>query len=178
MVNAFLKSCNGTHYLTAAYCSQAAGTVEVQNREVLKHLRCLVSDLGLTREQWPDILDMVQCYMNSSPLRCRGFEEQTPFELLFGEKLGKSVIGSSLKGLGEAEVELLKAQASGLQKKIHELQEKAFRKDLLYRHNAHKRYNKRLLPINFHEGEYIWLSEKPIQVVRTNADLDGLARTK
>eukprot|EP00924_Labyrinthula_sp_SR-Ha-C_P004884 snap_masked-scaffold_1-processed-gene-15.23-mRNA-1 protein AED:0.47 eAED:0.47 QI:0/-1/0/1/-1/1/1/0/1610 len=162
LVDAFLKSCNGTHYLTAAYCSQTAGTVEVQNREVLKHLRCLVSDLGLTREQWPDILDMVQSYMNSSPLRCRGLEEQTPFELLFGEKLGKSVIGSSFEELGKAEIEMLKTRAAGLNKRIFDLQKKAFKKGLLYRHTAHKRYNKRLLPINFHKGEYVWLSEKTV----------------
>eukprot|EP00924_Labyrinthula_sp_SR-Ha-C_P016802 snap_masked-scaffold_6-processed-gene-14.41-mRNA-1 protein AED:1.00 eAED:1.00 QI:0/0/0/0/1/1/2/0/63 len=61
----------------------------------------------------------------------RYLEEQTPFELLFGEKLGISVIGYSLEGLREAEIEMLKAQASGLHKKIHELQEKAFRKGLL-----------------------------------------------
>eukprot|EP00924_Labyrinthula_sp_SR-Ha-C_P007127 snap_masked-scaffold_8-processed-gene-9.69-mRNA-1 protein AED:1.00 eAED:1.00 QI:0/-1/0/0/-1/1/1/0/132 len=72
MVNEFLKSCNGTHRVTAVYISQTAGTVEVQNREVLRHLRFLVFELGLPSNCWNEVILTVQAFLNSTPLTCRG----------------------------------------------------------------------------------------------------------
>eukprot|EP00924_Labyrinthula_sp_SR-Ha-C_P012722 snap_masked-scaffold_67-processed-gene-0.53-mRNA-1 protein AED:1.00 eAED:1.00 QI:0/0/0/0/1/1/2/0/88 len=60
VVTSFLKESNGLHKMIAAYISQTAGTVEVQNKSVLKNLRSLVSEFGLKEDQWYRILTLVQ----------------------------------------------------------------------------------------------------------------------
>eukprot|EP00924_Labyrinthula_sp_SR-Ha-C_P001751 maker-scaffold_64-snap-gene-0.8-mRNA-1 protein AED:0.77 eAED:0.77 QI:0/0/0/0.33/0/0/3/0/282 len=135
VVTKFLKESNGLHKMTAAYISQTAGTVEVQNKSVLKNLRSLVSEFGLKEDQWPRILTLVQ-------------------EVKFA-----SIESGNLK-LGEKDLDLLKQRSAELSKKKTDYQETAYKRGLEYRYVANKRRGKRLTPIQFNLGEYVWLLEK------------------
>eukprot|EP00924_Labyrinthula_sp_SR-Ha-C_P010481 maker-scaffold_70-snap-gene-0.115-mRNA-1 protein AED:0.77 eAED:0.86 QI:0/0/0/0.5/0/0/2/0/635 len=170
IVTKFLKESNGLHKMTAAYVSQTAGTVEVQNKSVLKNLRSLVSEFGLKEDQWPRILTLVQGFLNSNPLTCRGYPKKSPFELIYGEEVKLASIGSGnlklrekdldLLKLREKDLDLLKQRSVYLPKKIADYQEITYKKGLEYRYIANKRRGKRLTPIQFNLGEYVWLSEK------------------
>eukprot|EP00924_Labyrinthula_sp_SR-Ha-C_P012209 maker-scaffold_10-snap-gene-0.21-mRNA-1 protein AED:0.45 eAED:0.46 QI:0/0/0/1/0/0/2/0/199 len=100
----FLKESNG----------QTAGTVEVQNKSVLKNLRSLVSEFGLKEDQWPRILTLVQRFLNSNPLTCRGYPNKSPFELIYGEEMKYASIGSGNLKLGEKDFDILKQRSAEL----------------------------------------------------------------
>eukprot|EP00924_Labyrinthula_sp_SR-Ha-C_P002665 snap_masked-scaffold_13-processed-gene-3.32-mRNA-1 protein AED:1.00 eAED:1.00 QI:0/0/0/0/1/1/2/0/1264 len=160
VVRKFVLQANGTQKLTAAYVSQTNGTVEVQNRNVLKHLRSLVSDMGLPAERWPDILLMVQGYLNTTPLSCRGPEKKTPFELLMGVKPNFPTIGEGFCDINQRDLQKLQRISRDLSQRIEEYQRNAYTSGLSYRATANRRLNKKLTMLNFHEGEYVLVSEK------------------
>eukprot|EP00924_Labyrinthula_sp_SR-Ha-C_P016106 augustus_masked-scaffold_4-processed-gene-19.9-mRNA-1 protein AED:1.00 eAED:1.00 QI:0/0/0/0/1/1/4/0/788 len=160
VVQKFLRQSGGAQRLTAAYVSQTNGTVEVQNRSILKHLRTLVSEFGLPHDKWPSILLMVQSYLNMSKLTCRGPERRTPFELLMGVEPNFLSVGEQLCGISGRNAERLRRASEDLSRKIQEYQELAYSQGLAYRAMANRRLNQKLKPINFHCGEYVLMSEK------------------
>eukprot|EP00924_Labyrinthula_sp_SR-Ha-C_P014495 snap_masked-scaffold_94-processed-gene-0.8-mRNA-1 protein AED:1.00 eAED:1.00 QI:0/0/0/0/1/1/3/0/196 len=121
----FLKESDGLHKITI---SQTAGTVEVQNKSVLENLRSLVSEFDLKQDQWPRILTLVQGFLNSNPLTCRGYHNKSPFELIYGEDIKFATIGSGNLKLGEKYLDLWKQKSAELSKKIAVYQKTAYKR--------------------------------------------------
>eukprot|EP00924_Labyrinthula_sp_SR-Ha-C_P003155 augustus_masked-scaffold_15-processed-gene-0.43-mRNA-1 protein AED:1.00 eAED:1.00 QI:0/0/0/0/1/1/2/0/2053 len=143
VVEKFLIESGCSHKFTATYVSYTAGAVEVQNRQVLRHLRSIVSEFGLGNNGWPDVLPMVQAFINQTPLTCRGLR-MSPLELMIG------VEGKNNK------------LAINLREALRKLQEKASNCGLEYRMKANLRRNAKLTPIFFQPGEFVWMSEKEV----------------
>eukprot|EP00924_Labyrinthula_sp_SR-Ha-C_P012788 snap_masked-scaffold_93-processed-gene-0.14-mRNA-1 protein AED:0.27 eAED:0.34 QI:0/-1/0/1/-1/1/1/0/212 len=160
VVQKFIHSCNGIHKVTAAYISQTAGTVKVQNREVLRHLRFLVSECGLPSNAWGGVVLTVQMFLNSTPLSYRGADNRSPLGLLMGIKPRVSPIESVALEVSRKDVERIGQVARELQERIRIYQKKAYSKGLFYRFQANKRTSKGVKLIFFHPGEYVLLSEK------------------
>lgn len=55
-----------SHRFTLAYAPWSNGTVEVVNREVLRVLRALCSEMRIAFKEWPNILPIVQGALNSA----------------------------------------------------------------------------------------------------------------
>lgn len=58
---------HASHRFTLAYCPWSKGTVEVVNREILRLLRALCSELKIPFREWPNLLPLVQ---GVTPARC------------------------------------------------------------------------------------------------------------
>ena len=68
-----------THRFTLAYAPWSNGTVEVVNREVLRVLRALCSELRIPFKEWPNVLPVVQGVLNSAALPRPGERRRLPF---------------------------------------------------------------------------------------------------
>eukprot|EP00924_Labyrinthula_sp_SR-Ha-C_P012090 snap_masked-scaffold_26-processed-gene-3.61-mRNA-1 protein AED:1.00 eAED:1.00 QI:0/0/0/0/1/1/2/0/239 len=143
VVTKFLKESNGLHKMTIAYIIQTAGTVEVQNKSVLKNLRSLVSEFGLKEDQWP-----LQGFLNSNLLTCRGYPNKSNFELIYGEDVKFATIGSGNLKVKEKDLDLLKQKSAELSKKIADYQDTAYKKDSNIDMWRIREEEKDLLPFN------------------------------
>eukprot|EP00924_Labyrinthula_sp_SR-Ha-C_P005510 augustus_masked-scaffold_62-processed-gene-0.16-mRNA-1 protein AED:1.00 eAED:1.00 QI:0/-1/0/0/-1/1/1/0/2107 len=161
VVEQFLRSCGCSHKFTATYVSHTAGAVEVQNRNILRHLRSLVSEFGLSSNDWPDILMMVQAHINQTPLSCRG-SKLTPLQLMIGVDEDKCPLGSIYKNMDVNERRSLEEVALKLRDDLEKMQKDADVKGFEYRAKNNLRRSKGAVPICFNEGEYVWLSEKEV----------------
>jgi hypothetical protein len=69
---------------TLAYCPWSNGTVEVVNREILRVLRALCSELKIPFREWPNLLPLVQGILNSAILprlgNCSPLTAMTAFQ--------------------------------------------------------------------------------------------------
>eukprot|EP00924_Labyrinthula_sp_SR-Ha-C_P008557 augustus_masked-scaffold_32-processed-gene-3.36-mRNA-1 protein AED:1.00 eAED:1.00 QI:0/-1/0/0/-1/1/1/0/1737 len=157
----FLKKSGCAHQFSATYVSHTAGAVEVQNKTILRNLRSIVSEWGLGDEEWPDVLPMVQAFINQSPFTCRGME-MSPLQLMIGVGKNGSPLGAVYKEMEKQDYNKLKEASLDLRQKIIELQMKADKCGLEHRMKVNKRRNMRgkLKPIYFGVGEFVWLSEK------------------
>ncbi len=72
---------NTTHVTTLAYSSEDNGLVERVNKEVMRHLRCLVSQ-SVQLESWGDCLPLVERILNSAPHA--SLNGISPIQLHFG----------------------------------------------------------------------------------------------
>ncbi len=72
---------NTTHVTTLAYSSESNGLVERVNKEVMRHLRCLVSQ-SVQLKSWGDRLPLVERILNSAPHS--SLNGLSPSKLLFG----------------------------------------------------------------------------------------------
>uniref|UniRef100_H3GD34 Chromo domain-containing protein n=1 Tax=Phytophthora ramorum TaxID=164328 RepID=H3GD34_PHYRM len=73
------------HHFKTAYTPWANGTVEVVNREILKSIKALLSELRLHVRDWPAILPVVQAALNAMPAdRLGGKTPLTAFKALPG----------------------------------------------------------------------------------------------
>eukprot|EP00924_Labyrinthula_sp_SR-Ha-C_P002389 snap_masked-scaffold_16-processed-gene-2.6-mRNA-1 protein AED:1.00 eAED:1.00 QI:0/-1/0/0/-1/1/1/0/2052 len=169
VIEDYLRQSGCAHNFTATYVSPTAGAVEVQNKNILKHLRSIVSVFGLGDSDWPDILPMIQSFLNQNPLTCRG-TNLSPLQLMIGAGEGKAALGSVYKDMEKRDYEKLFKAAIDLRGKIERLQEKADRCGLEHRAKVNMRKNNRgkLRPIYFSVGEYIWLSEKEVNSGKKN----------
>eukprot|EP00924_Labyrinthula_sp_SR-Ha-C_P004276 snap_masked-scaffold_3-processed-gene-19.39-mRNA-1 protein AED:0.47 eAED:0.49 QI:0/0/0/0.25/1/1/4/0/1284 len=169
VIEDFLRQSGCVHNFTATYVSHTAGAVEVQNKNILKHLRSIISEFGLGDSDWPDILPMIQSFLNQNPLTCRG-TKLSPLQLMIGAGEGKVALGSVYRNMGKKDYDKLFQAAIDLRNKIERLQENADRCGLEYRAKANMRRNSRgkLRPIYFSVGEYIWLSEKEVNSGKKN----------
>ena len=71
-----------THHVHLAYCHRSNGTVETAHRQLLRLVRCLLSELNADLHVWPYLIGVVGHVMNSTPsLRNEGL---TPFEVVYG----------------------------------------------------------------------------------------------
>jgi hypothetical protein len=59
---------HSSHRFTLAYCPWSNGTVEVVNREILRVLRALCSELRIPFREWPNLVPLVQGVLNSAIL--------------------------------------------------------------------------------------------------------------
>eukprot|EP00924_Labyrinthula_sp_SR-Ha-C_P016187 snap_masked-scaffold_4-processed-gene-21.51-mRNA-1 protein AED:1.00 eAED:1.00 QI:0/-1/0/0/-1/1/1/0/2106 len=160
VVKKFIIQSGGSHKMTAAYVSQTAGTVEVQNRNILRNMRSLVSEFGLGSNEWPKLIHMIQGFMNSTPLTCRGPEKFTPFQLLHGIKTQHAILGEGFMDMTKRDLGRLQEESNKLVANIEQYQREAFSKGYEYRKKSNLRKNRKIHPIRFHPGEYILMSEK------------------
>eukprot|EP00924_Labyrinthula_sp_SR-Ha-C_P000042 augustus_masked-scaffold_60-processed-gene-0.71-mRNA-1 protein AED:0.69 eAED:0.69 QI:0/-1/0/1/-1/1/1/0/2071 len=161
VVEKFLRESGCSHKFTATYVSYTAGAVEVQNRQILRHLRSIVSEFGLGNNGWPDVLPMVQAFINQTPLTCRGLR-MSPLELMIGVEGKNNKLGSVYKNMEKKDFQRLKEAAIKLREELHKLQEKASSCGLEYRMKANLRRNAKLTSIFFRPGEFVWMSEKEV----------------
>eukprot|EP00924_Labyrinthula_sp_SR-Ha-C_P002044 snap_masked-scaffold_90-processed-gene-0.25-mRNA-1 protein AED:1.00 eAED:1.00 QI:0/-1/0/0/-1/1/1/0/251 len=161
VVEKFIKDSGCMYKFTATYVSHTAGAVEVQNRQILKHLRSLLSEFGLGNEDWPDILPMIQTFINQTPLTCRG-SKLSPLQLMIGVDEKRCALGSVYKNMERSDFKKLEKAAVDLRSKLMILQKKASDCGLEYRAKNNLRRSGKTKPIFFHPGEYVWLSEKEV----------------
>eukprot|EP00924_Labyrinthula_sp_SR-Ha-C_P015665 snap_masked-scaffold_4-processed-gene-6.27-mRNA-1 protein AED:0.40 eAED:0.40 QI:0/0/0/0.5/1/1/2/0/364 len=83
VVAKFVGESGGSQRFSCAYAPFTNGATEVQNRQILKHIRTLISELSLTTERWPFLVHKVQYYLNSLPMQSRGGLSQ--FQILLGK---------------------------------------------------------------------------------------------
>eukprot|EP00924_Labyrinthula_sp_SR-Ha-C_P001736 augustus_masked-scaffold_113-processed-gene-0.12-mRNA-1 protein AED:1.00 eAED:1.00 QI:0/0/0/0/1/1/3/0/823 len=168
VVKKFIVQSGGSHKMTATYVSQTAGTVEVQNRNILRNMRSLVSEFGLGSNEWPKLIHMIQGFMNSTPLTCRGSKNFTPFHLLHGIKTQHAALGEGFMDMTKRDLGRLKQELSKLVADIEEYQREAFSKGYEHTKKSNFRKNRKTHPIQFHPGEYILLSEKGVGAKNKN----------
>ena len=68
VVSSLSQQNKASHRFTLAYAPWSNGTVEVVNREVLRVLRALCSELKIPFKEWPSIVPIVQGVLNSAVL--------------------------------------------------------------------------------------------------------------
>eukprot|EP00924_Labyrinthula_sp_SR-Ha-C_P002318 snap_masked-scaffold_16-processed-gene-0.8-mRNA-1 protein AED:1.00 eAED:1.00 QI:0/-1/0/0/-1/1/1/0/425 len=105
---------------------------------------------------------MVQSFLNMTKLTCRGPGRKTPLQLLMGVSPNYLSLVEELCGISSRNVERLREVSEELSRKIHRYQEEAYHQDLAYRAMANRRLNQKLVPIYFHNGEYVLVSEKGV----------------
>lgn len=71
-----------THHFTLAYSPWSNGTVEQMNRQILKAIRAISSELKLSFKCWPEIVPLVQALINNSPVKRLG--NRTPKRVFTG----------------------------------------------------------------------------------------------
>ncbi|KAE8980660.1 hypothetical protein PR001_g23652 [Phytophthora rubi] len=85
IVERLQRALGAQHHFVTAYTPWANGTVEVVNREVLKCMKALLSELRLAIRDWPALLPVVQAALNSMPAdRLGGKSPLTAFTALPG----------------------------------------------------------------------------------------------
>ncbi|KAJ8540605.1 hypothetical protein ON010_g12621 [Phytophthora cinnamomi] len=63
-IDALRKALGSTHHFVTACCPLANGSVEVVNRELLRWLKSLPSEMKLQQQEWPVVLPIVQAALN------------------------------------------------------------------------------------------------------------------
>eukprot|EP00924_Labyrinthula_sp_SR-Ha-C_P012153 snap_masked-scaffold_26-processed-gene-4.103-mRNA-1 protein AED:1.00 eAED:1.00 QI:0/-1/0/0/-1/1/1/0/509 len=160
VVTEFVKESGGSQRFSCAYAPFTNGATEVQNRQILKHFRTFISELALTAENWPILLDKVQYFLNSVPMRSRG--NLSPFQIFSGKMPCKDVLGrTGVLDLTEKQEKTLEESTKEVQKDILAYQEKAFEFAQRAREYQNALYNKRfkLTPLCFSEGEFVLVSK-------------------
>jgi hypothetical protein len=56
-----------TYHITTPYSSRANGSVERANRELRRTMSKMLADIGMERQQWPELLDIVALILNTAP---------------------------------------------------------------------------------------------------------------
>ena len=56
------------HHFTLPYCLWSNGAVERLGKELLRVFRSVVTELGLDKNQWPDLLPLVQSALSNAPV--------------------------------------------------------------------------------------------------------------
>eukprot|EP00924_Labyrinthula_sp_SR-Ha-C_P002457 maker-scaffold_16-augustus-gene-5.18-mRNA-1 protein AED:0.67 eAED:0.67 QI:0/0/0/1/0.5/0.33/3/0/2013 len=145
VVDAFVRQSGESQKFTVAYAPYTNGAAEIQNKQILKNLRTLLSEYNLKVEDWPEVLVQVQCYLNSKPLRSRN--NLTPSRFCWVRNL------EAIHELKEVSLEL--------EGRIREYQETAFSFAERSRQYANALYNKKykLTPMHFHVGEFVLVSK-------------------
>jgi transposase InsO family protein len=83
IISSFLKLVGTKHILSLSYSKEENGRVERANREVLRHLRAIVTHTKIANN-WHVKLPMVQRIMNAS---IHSITQQSPARLIFGDAI-------------------------------------------------------------------------------------------
>ena len=151
-----------SHRFTLAYAPWSNGTVEVVNREVLRVLRALCSELRIAFKEWPNILPVVQGVLNSAVLPRLG--DRSPLTVMTGlpadtplasittsqDEQPRAVDVSGLKALQRRAIDGALSALGAMHKEVKEKQTAA-RQSKIDAHN--KRTHVR--PCNFGVGDYV-----------------------
>eukprot|EP00924_Labyrinthula_sp_SR-Ha-C_P007483 augustus_masked-scaffold_24-processed-gene-4.39-mRNA-1 protein AED:1.00 eAED:1.00 QI:0/0/0/0/1/1/5/0/633 len=163
VVDLFLKQSGGARYFTCAYARFTNGSIEMQNRTILKHIRSLLSEFGLPRKSWPDVVDRVQYFLNANPMRLRG--NLTPLQIIMGKEPGENSIGKPM-GLDFTTEKLmdLNTLVEELMVKLEKYQVRSFKYATHMKEDQNARYNDNVKTgvLNFATGEYVMMS-KPVK---------------
>jgi len=81
VISELLKAVNVTHHDILPYTPQSNGHVERENREILRHLRCLVCDFDAQKE-WREFIPLVQFMLNATVHSATGV---SPYAMLYGD---------------------------------------------------------------------------------------------
>ena len=81
LVTTLLEHLNIVHHDILPYTPQMNGQVERENREILRHLRCLVCDF-VERKEWHQLIPYTQFVLNHT---IHGVTGVTPYAMLFGD---------------------------------------------------------------------------------------------
>lgn len=151
-----------SHRFTLAYTPWSNGTVEVVNREVLRVLRALCSELRIPFKEWPNVLPIVQGVLNSSALPrlggrapltvMTGLPADTPLASITTSRSErpKSVDLSKLKSLKESEIARTLVALESMHKEVKEKQSAARQSRIdLHNRKTHVR------ACNFDVGDYV-----------------------
>eukprot|EP00924_Labyrinthula_sp_SR-Ha-C_P001961 snap_masked-scaffold_30-processed-gene-3.44-mRNA-1 protein AED:0.49 eAED:0.50 QI:0/-1/0/1/-1/1/1/0/1792 len=160
VVTTFIQESGGSQKFSCAYAPYTNGATEVQNRQIHKHFRTLVSELSLTVEQWPILIHRVQYYLNASSMRSRG--GLTPFQIFMGKIPRKDALGkNSILDFSVEQDKQLQDLVLDLQEEIEKYQERAFTFAYRARQYQNALYNKKykLTPLHFSEGDFVLVSK-------------------
>eukprot|EP00924_Labyrinthula_sp_SR-Ha-C_P012394 augustus_masked-scaffold_10-processed-gene-5.57-mRNA-1 protein AED:1.00 eAED:1.00 QI:0/0/0/0/1/1/3/0/1641 len=160
VVTTFIQESGGSQKFSCAYAPYTNGATEVQNRQIHKHFRTLVSELSLTVEQWPILIHRVQYYLNASSMRSRG--GLTPFRIFMGKIPRKDALGkNSILDFSVEQDKQLQDLVLDLQEEIEKYQECAFTFAYRARQYQNALYNKRykLTQLHFNEGDFVLVSK-------------------
>ena len=70
------------HRFTVAYAPWTNGQIERVNQPILRHIKTLTSEYGLTENEWPSLLGTIMHLLNNTPLKRR--LDNTPNGLFLG----------------------------------------------------------------------------------------------
>eukprot|EP00924_Labyrinthula_sp_SR-Ha-C_P010482 maker-scaffold_70-snap-gene-0.112-mRNA-1 protein AED:0.48 eAED:0.52 QI:0/0/0/1/0/0/2/0/552 len=83
LVKGLVRELRGKHKMSTAYAPWTNSGAERTNRVILSEMRSLCSELLYDMENWPDLLPMVECFMNNRKRESLGF---TPNEIFWGKR--------------------------------------------------------------------------------------------
>lgn len=162
VVAALSEQNKASHRFTLAYAPWSNGTVEVVNREVLRILRALCSELRVAFKEWPSMVPIVQGVLNSaslprlgnrSPLTAMtGLPADTPLASITasGEEVPRHVDLTRLNCLRRERIEETLEALHRMHREVSEKQT-ANRKRQIDAHNA----KTHVRPCNFSVGDYV-----------------------
>jgi hypothetical protein len=86
--NRFYKDEGIARHCTVSHTPQQNGVTERMNRTLLERMRCLLSNAGLSRDFWAEVVN-IACYLvNRSP--STSIDCKTPYEVWFGTPIDYS----------------------------------------------------------------------------------------
>ncbi|KAF0709695.1 hypothetical protein AaE_012802, partial [Aphanomyces astaci] len=120
------KAAGAHHYFTTAYCPWANGTVEVINRQILRAVKTLTSELKLRATDWHLVLHLVQGGLNHMPSdRLSGMAPVTAFTGLYATTPLSAFVNTVTKEV--ANIDWLDSTCKKHMDELHEAMEQLHR---------------------------------------------------
>ena len=83
LISVLTRRFRSRHHITTAHSPWANGIIERVNRELIRLWKVLISEVGLSQQEWATLRPLVQAILNRSPSAVLGL---SPAEVQFARK--------------------------------------------------------------------------------------------